>query len=234
MTPEHRRAVLSLGSNQGDRMVILQGAVDALAATPGVAVVAVSGVFETEPVGGPQQPDFLNAVVVADTSLSPAALLERAQAVEQQFGRARAERWGPRTLDVDIVAMGDLVLDEADLVVPHPRAAERAFVLVPWAEADPAAVLPGAGAVADLVAALDVRGVSDVSATTTALRKSGCWGPPTGSVSNTPETATMATSGVAASASTAPCRMAIRSPWLLPRLSTARRRWGVMAGSGRS
>lgn len=157
--PQHRRAVLSLGSNQGDRMAILQGAVDALAATPDIAVVAVSGVFETEPVGGPQQPDFLNAVVVADTSLSPQALLERAQAVEQQFGRARVERWGPRTLDVDIVSMGDLVLDEPGLVLPHPRAVERAFVLVPWAEADPAAALPGAGPVADLVVAMDVRGV---------------------------------------------------------------------------
>lgn len=159
MTRVVRRAVLSLGSNLGDRLAILQGAVEAIAATPGLTAVAVSEVFETDPVGGPQQPDYLNAVLVADTTLSARALLERAHAVEQQFARVRTERWGPRTLDIDVVALGDLVIDEPDLVVPHPRAAERAFVLLPWSEADPAAVLPGAGTVADAVAALDVRGV---------------------------------------------------------------------------
>ena len=154
-----RRTVLALGSNLGDRLAILQGAVEALVATPGMTVVAVSAVFETDPVGGPQQPDYLNAVVVADTTLSARAVLERALAVEEQFARVRTERWGPRTLDVDIVALGELVIDEPDLVVPHPRAAERAFVLLPWSETDVAAVLPGAGPVSALVADMDVRGV---------------------------------------------------------------------------
>ena len=154
-----RRAVLALGSNLGDRLAILQGAVEALVATPGMTVVAVSAVFETDPVGGPQQPDYLNAVVVADTTMSARAVLERALAVEEQFARVRTERWGPRTLDVDIVALGELVIDEPDLVVPHPRAAERAFVLLPWSEADVTAVLPGAGPVSALVADMDVRGV---------------------------------------------------------------------------
>jgi len=158
-SPQPRRAVLGLGSNQGDRLATLQGAVDALASTPGVVAVAVSGVFETDPIGGPEQPDFLNAVVVVDTTLPAGELLERAQVIEQQHDRVRAERWGPRTLDIDVVAFGDIVIDEPDLVIPHPRAARRPFVLVPWAQADPAASLPGHGPVVELLAGLDVSGV---------------------------------------------------------------------------
>ena len=154
-----RRAALALGSNQGNRLEILQGAVDALAETDGVEVTAVSGVFETDPVGGPQQPDYLNAVVVVLTTHSARELLGRAHEVEQRFGRVRAERWGPRSLDVDIVVVGDELVDEPDLVVPHPRAAERAFVLVPWLDADPDASLPGRGPVADLLSGLDTAGV---------------------------------------------------------------------------
>ena len=159
MTSSSRRAALALGSNQGNRLEILQGAVDALAETDGVEIVAVSGVFETDPVGGPQQPDYLNAVVVVQTALSPRELLGRAHEIEQRFGRLRVERWGPRTLDVDIVAVGDEIVDEPDLVVPHPRAAERAFVLLPWRDADPDAGLPGRGPIADLLTGLDTTGV---------------------------------------------------------------------------
>ena len=154
-----RRAALALGSNQGDRLATLQGAVDTLAQTDGVEIAAVSGVFETDPVGGPEQPDFLNAVVVVLTSLSARELLVRAHEIEQRYGRLRAERWGPRTLDVDVLAVGDELVDEPDLAVPHPRAGERAFVLVPWLDADPDAALPGRGAVADLLAGLDASGV---------------------------------------------------------------------------
>jgi 2-amino-4-hydroxy-6-hydroxymethyldihydropteridine diphosphokinase len=150
-----RRVVLALGSNQGERLSMLQGAVDALADTPELALLAVSPVYETDPVGGPDQPDYLNAVVVAESSHSPRTLLERALAIEDAFDRTREIRWGPRTLDVDVVAVGDLAVDEPDLVVPHPLAAERAFVLVPWHDADPSAVLPGAGPVAELLARLD-------------------------------------------------------------------------------
>ena len=161
-----RRAVLALGSNQGDRLASLQGALDALAETDEVEIAAVSGVFETEPVGGPQQPDYLNAVVVVLTTMSARELLDRAHEIEQRFDRVRAQRWGPRTLDVDIVAVGDELVDEPDLVVPHPRAAERAFVLLPWLDADPAAALPGHGPVADLLTRLQTTGVrlrSDLS-----------------------------------------------------------------------
>ena len=154
-----RRMVLALGSNQGERLAMLQGAVDALADTPDLVVVAVSPVYETDPVGGPEQPDYLNAVVVAEGPQSPRTLLERALAIEDAFDRTRDVPWGPRTLDVDVLAVGDLTVDEADLVVPHPLAGERAFVLVPWCDADAAAVLPGAGPVADLLARLDTSGV---------------------------------------------------------------------------
>jgi len=165
-TSSSRRAALALGSNQGNRLENLQGAVDALAETDGVEIAAVSGVFETDPVGGPQQPDYLNAVVVVLTTLSARELLGRAHEIEQRFGRVRAERWGPRTLDVDIVAVGDELVDEPDLVVPHPRAAERAFVLLPWLDADPDAALPGRGPIADLLTRLERSGVrsrSDLS-----------------------------------------------------------------------
>jgi 2-amino-4-hydroxy-6-hydroxymethyldihydropteridine diphosphokinase len=154
-----RRVVLALGSNQGERLSMLQGAVDAIADTPELTVLAVSPVYETDPVGGPEQPDYLNAVVVAEGPHSPRTLLERALAIEDAFDRTRDVRWGPRTLDVDVIAVGDLAVAEPDLVVPHPLAAERAFVLVPWQDADPAAALPGAGPVADLVAGLDTSGV---------------------------------------------------------------------------
>ncbi len=156
---ELRRVVLALGSNQGERLAMLQGAVDALADTPDLRVLAVSPVYETDPVGGPEQPDYLNAVVVAEGTHSPRTLLERALAIEDAFDRTRDIHWGPRTLDVDVVTVGDLTVDEPDLVVPHPLAAERAFVLVPWHDADPSAVLTGAGPVAALLARVDLSGV---------------------------------------------------------------------------
>ena len=166
-----RRAALALGSNQGNRLEMLQGAVDALAATPGMTVLAVSGVYETEPVGGPPQPDYLNAVVLAEGPSDPRQVRDRAQAVEDDFGRVREERWGPRTLDVDVIVVGDLVVDEPDLQVPHPRVAERAFVLLPWLDVEPAAALPDGRMVTGLLAALDAGGVHrrddlDLSVTT--------------------------------------------------------------------
>jgi 2-amino-4-hydroxy-6-hydroxymethyldihydropteridine diphosphokinase len=132
-----RRAYLGIGSNLGDRLEHLQLAVDDLAAADGVDVVAVSPVYETEPVGGPEQPDYLNAVVALDTDRTPRALLELARAIEAHGERIRAVRWGPRTLDVDVLLVGDERVDEPDLVVPHPRMTERAFVVVPLADLDP-------------------------------------------------------------------------------------------------
>jgi len=143
------RAYLGIGTNLGDRLAFLQGAVDGLAATPGIAVVGVSHVYETDPVGGPEQPDFLNAVVGVDTTLTPHELLAACQRLEQDAHRVRREHWGPRTLDVDVLLFGDEQVDTPDLVVPHPRAAVRAFVLVPLADLDPAraAALDPAGEV---------------------------------------------------------------------------------------
>lgn len=125
------RAYLALGSNLGDRVAHLQGAVDGLARAPATRVVAISGVYETEPVGGPEQGAFLNAVVEVETDLDPHALLGVGQQLERDAQRVRDERWGPRTLDVDVLLYDDLEIDTHDLVVPHPRMWERAFVLVP-------------------------------------------------------------------------------------------------------
>ncbi|MFF0790673.1 2-amino-4-hydroxy-6-hydroxymethyldihydropteridine diphosphokinase [Streptomyces spiralis] len=156
-----KRAVISLGSNLGNRLETLQGAVDALEDTPGVRVKAVSPVYETEPWGVEpgSQPSYFNAVVVLKTTLPPSSLLERAHAIEEAFHRVRDERWGPRTIDVDIVAYADVVSDDPRLTLPHPRAHERAFVLAPWHDVDPEAQLPGRGPVAALLTALTRAGV---------------------------------------------------------------------------
>ncbi|MHC3430078.1 2-amino-4-hydroxy-6-hydroxymethyldihydropteridine diphosphokinase [Streptomyces sp. DT18] len=156
------RAVVALGSNLGNRLENLQGAIDALEDTPGLRVKAVSPVYETEPWGVEpgSQPSYFNAVVSIRTTLPPSSLLERAHAVEEAFHRERAERWGPRTLDVDIVTYADVVSDDPVLTLPHPRAHERAFVLAPWADIEPGASLPGRGTVGDLLAAIGDEGVT--------------------------------------------------------------------------
>ncbi|MFI2764599.1 2-amino-4-hydroxy-6-hydroxymethyldihydropteridine diphosphokinase [Streptomyces echinatus] len=155
-------AVISIGSNLGNRLETLQGAVDALEDTPGVRVKAVSPVYETAPwgVAPGSQPSYFNAVVALKTTLPPASLLERAHAVEEAFHRVRDEHWGPRTLDVDIVAYADVTSDDPHLTLPHPRAHERAFVLAPWHDVDPQAQLPGRGAVADLLSVITREGVA--------------------------------------------------------------------------
>jgi 2-amino-4-hydroxy-6-hydroxymethyldihydropteridine diphosphokinase len=154
-----RRAVLALGSNLGDRFATLQGAVTALLDAPGIEAVAASPVYETDPVGGPEQPDFLNAVLVVDTSLSADLLLARAKATEDAFDRTREVVWGPRTLDIDVITVGDETRETPELTLPHPRAHERAFVLEPWYDVDPDAELPGRGRIADLLAATRGTGV---------------------------------------------------------------------------
>jgi dihydroneopterin aldolase/2-amino-4-hydroxy-6-hydroxymethyldihydropteridine diphosphokinase len=149
-------AVLSLGSNLGDRFAALQAAVTAIGAE--VPVRAVSGVYETAPIGGRDQGDFLNAVVVVDAppGLDLLALVRR---VESLGDRRRGQRRGPRTIDVDVVTVGELRSADPTLTLPHPRATSRAFVLVPWLEVDPAARLTGIGAIADLLARTDATGV---------------------------------------------------------------------------
>ncbi|BCL22069.1 2-amino-4-hydroxy-6-hydroxymethyldihydropteridine diphosphokinase [Streptomyces tuirus] len=155
-------AVIALGSNLGNRLETLQGAVDALGDTPGLRIKGVSPVYETEPWGVDpgSQPAYFNAVVVLKTTLPPSSLLERAHAVEEAFHRVRDEHWGPRTLDVDIVSYADVVSDDPQLTLPHPRAHERAFVLAPWHDLDPEAQLPGRGPVAGLLDTVTRDGVA--------------------------------------------------------------------------
>ncbi|MBO0652657.1 2-amino-4-hydroxy-6-hydroxymethyldihydropteridine diphosphokinase [Streptomyces triculaminicus] len=156
-----KRAVISIGSNLGNRLEILQGAIDALEDTPGLRVKAVSPVYETEPWGVDPgtQPSYFNAVVLVKTTLPPDSLLERGHAIEEAFERVRERRWGARTLDVDIVTYQDVVSDDPGLTLPHPRAHERAFVLVPWYDVDPEAEVPGRGPVVELLAEIGSAGV---------------------------------------------------------------------------
>ena len=155
-----RKVVYSICSNLCDRLGNVQGAVDALSDTPDVIVVDVSSVYETKPIGGPPySPQFLNIVVIAETTLEPRTLVERAFAIEDAYGRTRDERWAPRTLDVDLIMVGNTVIDQEDLKLPHPMAHERAFVLVPWYEVDPTAEIVGKGAIGDLVVKADASGV---------------------------------------------------------------------------
>jgi 2-amino-4-hydroxy-6-hydroxymethyldihydropteridine diphosphokinase len=140
---------VGLGSNLGDRLANLQRAVELLAARPGLRVERSSRVYETEPVGGPPQPEYLNAVVEVQTTLSPHDLLAACMDVEQRMGRVRAERWGPRIIDIDVLTYDEKEVDEPDLVVPHPRMHERAFVLVPLLELDPDPLLPGRGRISE-------------------------------------------------------------------------------------
>jgi 2-amino-4-hydroxy-6-hydroxymethyldihydropteridine diphosphokinase len=135
-------AFLALGSNLGDRLENLRAGVRKLDATQGIDVVRSSRVYETEPVG-PPQPMYLNAVIEVATTLTPRELLEAARGVEDSLGRVRTERWGPRTIDVDILVYDEQTVDEPDLEIPHPRMHERGFVLVPLGELDADAMLPG-------------------------------------------------------------------------------------------
>jgi 2-amino-4-hydroxy-6-hydroxymethyldihydropteridine diphosphokinase len=151
------RAVLSLGSNLGDRLAYLDGAVRGL----GAAVVAVSPVYETKPWGGVPQPDYLNAVVIVDDDeVDEWGWLTIGQRLEAEAHRVRDVRWGPRTLDVDVVTVDGVTSDHPDLLLPHPGTPRRATVLIPWLDVAPDAVLPGYGRVADLLAGLDTSGVN--------------------------------------------------------------------------
>ena len=158
------RAVLSLGANLGDRAAVLR---TALAALKDDGLVARSMLYETPPWGPVEQPPYLNAIAIVDGPRDAAGWLARAHELEQAAGRTREVRWGPRTLDVDVVTVTEddgapVVSDDPTLTLPHPRAHERAFVLVPWATLDPAAEVPGQGRVADLLAALPAEDVAGV------------------------------------------------------------------------
>ncbi len=153
MTPR-RSAVMSIGSNLGDRLGYLQSAVDGLqhyVASPG----AVSPVYETAPWGGVEQPAYLNAVVLVTGQRSPGQWLELAHTLEQAAGRTRQKRWGTRTLDVDLIVVDDVRSDDPALTLPHPHAHERAFVLIPWMDVDSDAWLPGHGRISELLSTMD-------------------------------------------------------------------------------
>ncbi len=150
------RAYVGLGANLDDRERALREAVRRLAAEPGIEVIAVSSLRETDPVSFEDQPRFLNGAVALDTALAPRPLLESLLAIESALGRTRdGPRFGPRTLDLDLLLYGCEVVDESGLQVPHPRLHERRFALEPLAELDAAAVVPGRGLVATLLAELD-------------------------------------------------------------------------------
>ena len=160
--------VVALGANLGDAHATLESAVRAVADLPGMRVRAVSPLVETDPVGGPDQPTYLNAVLVGDTTLDPDDLLRRLHEIEADHGRTREVRWGARTLDLDLIQVGtpasgsEVRREEPALTLPHPRAHERGFVLVPWSLADPAATIRADGQVrpvADLVGEVDTSGV---------------------------------------------------------------------------
>lgn len=160
---EVRQVVVAIGSNLGDRVESLVGAVQGWRETPGVTVVAVSPAYETVPVDAPDgSGDFLNAVLVIESDLPALTLLDRAQEIEATYGRRRSGVVNePRTLDVDLIHIAGETYDEPRLIVPHPRAHLRGFVLVPWLAVDPGAEIQGHGRVADLVAALDTSDVRE-------------------------------------------------------------------------
>ncbi len=146
------RAVLSLGSNLGNSAEILSSAAEALNEVS--EVIAFSSFYQTRPVGGPPQPDFINAIIIIETNLEPEELLLVAQAIEGAHGRERNEntvKWGPRFLDIDLIKCDEMLINSPDLTIPHPRAHEREFVLRPWKEIDPAATLPGFGVISQLL-----------------------------------------------------------------------------------
>jgi len=143
------KTVIALGSNLGDSQSILSDAIVQIGKS--IKVQSISKFYETIPIGGPMQPNYLNAVLIGDTEMQPLELLTQLQSIENGAGRVREERWGPRTLDLDLITYGDLLLNEQALTLPHPRAHERSFVLEPWFEIDPDAVLPGYGKIGVLL-----------------------------------------------------------------------------------
>lgn len=140
-----RHAFIALGSNLNDRQAFLQGGLDALRAVPDIDVVSVSSIYETAPHGYTDQPAFLNAVCCAETDRSPQAVLAEMQRIELRFGRQRHIHWGPRTLDLDLLLMGDIRLNDSKLTLPHPHIGERDFVLVPLLQIAPELLNPDTG-----------------------------------------------------------------------------------------
>lgn len=159
------RTFIGLGSNQGDSRRLLEQALRALKGLARTSVNRCSAYYRTAPLGDPDQPEFLNAVAELDTTLAPLELLCGMQRIEDRLGRTRdrERRWGPRTIDLDLLLFGNMVIRHPDLVVPHPRMGNRAFVLVPLAELVPQLEIPGLGRVSELLADIDTAGVRRVN-----------------------------------------------------------------------
>jgi 2-amino-4-hydroxy-6-hydroxymethyldihydropteridine diphosphokinase len=164
------RAYIAFGANLGDPVAAFAEALQRLDALPDTRVVARSSLYRSTPVGVAGQPDYLNAVIALDTALAPRPLLEALLTIEHDAGRRRDFPMAPRTLDLDLLLHGDAVIDEAGLQVPHPRMHERAFALLPLAEIDPAASIPGRGAVAALLPALAGQAIERVPTTADTTR----------------------------------------------------------------
>jgi 2-amino-4-hydroxy-6-hydroxymethyldihydropteridine diphosphokinase len=147
------KVVIALGSNLGESYDILEAAVEKI--SNAILVTDLSTFIETEPVGGPAQPNYINAVLIGESSLEPLDLLHELQKIENDFGRTRELRWGARTLDLDLIDAGGIIMNTPELELPHPRAHERAFVLQPWVEIDPGASIPGRGLIASLLSAIE-------------------------------------------------------------------------------
>jgi 2-amino-4-hydroxy-6-hydroxymethyldihydropteridine diphosphokinase len=146
------KAVIALGANIGNPQEQMKIAIALLRES--VEVIAVSSIYSTKAVGGPEQPDYLNAVVIAESELSAMELLSLLHGIEKTLGRERIEHWGPRTIDCDLIQYGSIISKAEELTLPHPRAFERVFVLEPWAEVEPDAILLTHGKVTELLAAL--------------------------------------------------------------------------------
>ena len=143
------KAVIALGSNLGNRELYIDSAVAELAKV--IEITHLSTNHETDPVGGPEQPKYLNAIAIAETELDPRELLIIMLEIENRLGRKREVHWGPRTIDLDLIVFGDEVIDSEVLILPHPRAHERKFVLEPWLEIDPGAYIPGIGEIESIL-----------------------------------------------------------------------------------
>lgn len=139
------RAFIGLGSNLGDREATIRAALEAIADMPDTDLLRVSSLYDTEPVGETEQPNFLNAAALVDTDLDPRQLLWNLRLIEKRLGRVRTKPWGPRTIDLDLLLYGDEIIEEPDLRVPHPEIIRRSFVLVPLVELEPRLVHPGTG-----------------------------------------------------------------------------------------
>ena len=163
MNTNVKLAYLGLGTNLGDKKANLRAAVNILNSNESVDVVALSSLYSTQPVGVKDQPDFINAVIAIQTTLSPVELLKLCNNIEHQLGRVRTIRWGPRVIDIDILLYNDVVINDNDLIIPHPCIMERAFVLIPLAEIAPDVILPGGIKASDAAHEIECIGIERIN-----------------------------------------------------------------------